>query len=406
MKICKIWDADYPWDVRVEKVCDSLTRAGHDVHLVCRNQERRQRLEQQGRLSIHRLPSLPRAFESIHTLCNSPIPVNPVWIWAISSVIRKNPVDLILVRDILLALPSAILGRAFGIPVVLDMAENYPAMLQDRLRYTPTSPLGRLARNPMQARLVEWLCLRMVDHTIVVVEESQERLVRAGLSPDRLSIVNNTPRLDRWISSRQGHAGGTTQEGVALVYLGNLDGSRGIDVTIQAVRHLKDQEFLANLAVIGDGPNLNKFRDMAKQLGVADRVTFTGRLSFSRVQDIVARSDVGLIPHYATDAWNTTMPNKLFDYMSSELPVIVSDAKAMARIVREEGCGEVFNDRDPYDLARCIRDLMDPTVRQRLGQRGQAAIRRRYHWDYDSDVLLKTLEAVRMRHGSRESGFL
>ncbi len=400
MKICKIWDADYPWDIRVEKVCDSLTQAGHSVHLVCRNQERRQRLEQQGQLSIHRLPSLPHAFESVHTLCNSPFPVNPVWVGAIGSVIRKNQVDLILVRDILLALPSAVLGRAFGIPVVLDMAENYPAMLRDRLRYTPTSLLGRLARNPIQARFVEWLCLRMVDHTIVVVEESQERLVRAGLPPDRLSIVNNTPRLDRWDSSRQGRAQGTGQETVALVYLGNLDGSRGIDVTIQAIQQLKDQDFLATLTVIGDGPNLNEFRDMARQLGVADRITFTGRLSFSKVQDFVARSNIGLIPHYATDAWNATIPNKLFDYMSSELPVIVSDAKPMARIVREEGCGEVFKDRDPYDLARCIRALMDPVVRERLGQRGQAAIRRRYNWNYDSEVLLKTLLAVRKRHDS------
>ena len=37
MRICKIWDADYPWDVRVEKVARSLTEAGHEVHLVARN---------------------------------------------------------------------------------------------------------------------------------------------------------------------------------------------------------------------------------------------------------------------------------------------------------------------------------------------------------------------------------
>jgi glycosyltransferase involved in cell wall biosynthesis len=350
-------------------------------------------------LNIHRLPSLPHALESVHQLSNFPFPVNPVWIQTIGSVIRRNSVDLILVRDILLVFPSAILGKVFGIPVVLDMAENYPAMLQDRLRYTPTSLLGRLARNPVQARFVEWLCLRMVDHTIVVVEESQERLVRAGLSPDRLSIVNNTPRPNQW-SSRETRERDSGKGGLALVYFGNLDGSRGIDVTIQALRHLKDQDFLATLSVIGEGPNLNEFRDTARQLGVADRVTFTGRLPFSNLQDFVARSDVGLIPHYATDAWNTTIPNKLFDYMACQLPVIVSDAKPMARVVREERCGMVFNDRDPYDLARCVKGLVDPAVRQQMGLCGQAAIRRRYNWDHDSHVLVKTLETVRMRHVS------
>lgn len=403
MNICKIWDADYPWDIRVEKVCNSLIETRHTVHLVCRNQARRQELEQHGQLTIHRLPSISPAFGPVHTLCNFPFPMNPVWIHETASVISKTQADLILVRDIPLALPSAILGRAFGIPVVLDMAENYPAMLQDRLSYTPTGLLGRLVRHPTLARFVEWLCLRLVDHVIVVVEESQERLMQAGLSPDRLSIVSNTPKLDRWEPGSRGKGGDAQraqQEAIRLIYLGILDGSRGIDVAIKAVRDLKDQGCLATFVVIGDGPNLQELRNLAKQLGVSDRVEFTGRLSFSRVQDIMVHSDVGLIPHYATDAWNTTIPNKLFDYMSSALPVVVSDAKPAARIVHQEGCGEVFRDCDSHDLARCIKDLRDPSLRQRLGQCGQAAIRRRYNWDYDSEVLLKTLEAVKTRRGS------
>ena len=32
-----LWDADYPWDVRVEKICTTLLKAGCSVHLVCRN---------------------------------------------------------------------------------------------------------------------------------------------------------------------------------------------------------------------------------------------------------------------------------------------------------------------------------------------------------------------------------
>ena len=38
MIICKIWDVDYPWDIRVEKVANSIVVEGQDVHLVCQNQ--------------------------------------------------------------------------------------------------------------------------------------------------------------------------------------------------------------------------------------------------------------------------------------------------------------------------------------------------------------------------------
>ena len=37
LRIVMVWDGDYPWDVRVEKVCTTLIASGHEVHLVCRN---------------------------------------------------------------------------------------------------------------------------------------------------------------------------------------------------------------------------------------------------------------------------------------------------------------------------------------------------------------------------------
>jgi glycosyltransferase involved in cell wall biosynthesis len=398
MNICKIWDADYPWDIRVEKICESIINAGHTVHLVCRNQARRPAREKHGQLIIHRLPSVSARFGPLHTFCNFPFPINPVWIYKIAHVIRESQADLILVRDILLALPSAILGKIFHIPVILDMAENYPAMLQDRLRYTPTNIFGKIIRHPVPVRWVEWLTLRLVDHVIVVVEESYERLIKAGLSPERLSIVNNTPNVDRW-KSELGEAGKNThrKNAVRLVYLGILDGSRGIDVAIKAIRELKDRNFVANLVVIGDGPSLEKLLNLVEELGVSERVEFTGRLSFSRIQEIMNCSDIGLIPNYSTNAWNSTIPNKLFDYMALGLPVIVSDAKPTARVVLQENCGRVFRDRDVNDLAQCILALGDPCLRQRLGQNGKSAIHRRYNWNYDSEILLKTLESVRIR---------
>ena len=198
LSICKVWDADYPWDIRVEKVSTSLVDAGHIVHLVCRNAARRPRHEAHGRFVIHRLPITPPALRSFHGLWNFPHPASPVWAHAIWRVARDTHADVILVRDLPLALPAALIGRALSIPVVLDMAEHYAGMLEDLLRYTPISFLGRLARRPRLARVVERLALRLVDRVIVVVEESRDRLLADGMKPERLTIVSNTPRLDQW----------------------------------------------------------------------------------------------------------------------------------------------------------------------------------------------------------------
>lgn len=403
MRICKIWDADYPWDIRVEKVVFALVQAGHKVDLVCRNQDRRKRFESDGYLTIHRLPSFPAVLDPFHTLCNFPFPFNPVWLKAIATTIRDAQADLILTRDLPLAIPAAILGKAFRLPVVLDMAEHYPAMLEDRLCYTPTSLMGRLVRHPGLARLIERFTLRQVDHIIVVVEESRDRLLQAGFPADRLTVVSNTPRLDQRDLTELPQTQSSQTGEIKMVYLGNLDGIRGIDVAIRALGPLKDLGHRAHLTVIGDGPSMAQLRELARQVGVLDQVNFVGRLSLhdkaasSRVKGLMAQSDIGLIPHYATEACNSTIPNKLFDYMMMGLPVIVSDMKPTARIVLEEECGEVFKDREPRDLARCIVALADPEIRRRKGAKGRAAVRRRYNWSYDAKILVEAIERVAVR---------
>jgi hypothetical protein len=130
LTICKIWDADYPWDIRIEKISESLVAAGHTVHLVCRNAERRPRREAHGRFVIHRLPAIPRLLGPAHALCNFPHPISPVWTKVIWRVARETHADVILVRDLPLAIPAALVGRWLSVPVVLDMAEHYARCCQ------------------------------------------------------------------------------------------------------------------------------------------------------------------------------------------------------------------------------------------------------------------------------------
>src|SRR5438093_494639 len=401
MIICKIWDADYPWDIRVEKVCRSLQQK-HEVHLVCRNTKRRPTYEQLDGIFIHRLPALSTAFGQLNAAIGFPAFFNPLWLCTIWRTIRESRAELVLVRDLPLALTAIMVGRWFKIPVVIDLAENYPAMLQDRLRFTPTGLLGRLLRHPAPARLIEKLVLRFVDHVIVVVEESRDRLIEAGLRPNRITIVSNTPPLDRWTMEDHPEMPLDSPDGVNLVYLGNLGWSRGIETAIRAIRLLKDMRQRARLTIIGTGPNIDQFRSLAVHLGVTDCVDIMGRLPFYSVQSIMAESHVGLIPHYATNAWNATIPNKLFDYMAIGKPVIVSSARPTRRIVEETQCGMVFQDRDPGSLAETILAMSKRSVREDLGKRGKAAVHERFNWTVDEQRLLQAIELTIAARGNTQ----
>jgi glycosyltransferase involved in cell wall biosynthesis len=101
------------------------------------------------------------------------------------------------------------------------------------------------------------------------------------------------------------------------------------------------------------------------------------------------------------ESWNTTIPNKLFDYMSYGLPVITSDAEPAARIVREECSGVVFRSGDAEDFARAVRALVDPAERMRLGLNGRSAVEERYNWSVDEARLFAALEVSAASHENR-----
>jgi hypothetical protein len=55
MRIVYLWDADYPWDVRTEKVCAALTAAGHEVRIAARNRGWRDEAERRPEGTVHRM---------------------------------------------------------------------------------------------------------------------------------------------------------------------------------------------------------------------------------------------------------------------------------------------------------------------------------------------------------------
>ena len=393
MIICHIWDADYPWDVRVEKICDSLVKK-HEVHLVCRNSKRRPRYEYAKSLHIHRLPCVSERFGRLNNLIGFPAFFNPFWVYTIWRIIKRAKADVILVRDLPLAWTALGIGRLLGLPVVLDMAENYPAMIKDLWDRQGFSILNFLVRNPRVIRFIERTSVRWCDHILAVVEESRDRLISLGVNPARVSLVINTPTSARWVESPRDGGVGVSRgpQSLILVYLGLLEWARGIETAIRAIQRVHERLPGVKLVIVGSGRHESDFRLLVDQLRLQDSVQFLGWLDYSKAIEVIRESDVGLVPHHATESWNTTIPNKLFDYMSMGKPVIVSNAKPTERIVREERCGIVFEEKNAEDLARAILALERKATREEMGRCGRDAVAKRYNWTVDEEQLLRVLD--------------
>jgi glycosyltransferase involved in cell wall biosynthesis len=393
VRVVYVWDAEYPWDVRTEKICRSLRERKVDVHLLARNRRWDVVREPLPEGTVHRIRPWRVLGRRADALLTFPAFFNPRWVQHIGAVVRRERPHVILVRDLPLCPTAILIGRLHGVPVVLDMAEDYPAMLADVWRAGRQRPADFLVRNPRLAKLVERLSVPAADRVLVVVEESGTRLEALGVPRDRISVVSNTPPLSRVGSARSGSArpGDTLQ----VVYLGLMEVPRGIADLIEAVSTLRRRGVPVRLRLIGDGRDLAIFRGLSARLGLTSAdVEFTGRLENARALELLNEASVGVVPHHATPAWNTTIPNKLFDYMAAGMPVVTSDAAPAARIVRETGAGLVFRSEDAESLADTLARMLDPALRDRCGAAGRVAVERRYNWEADVNVLMGVLESL------------
>ena len=385
-----IWDAEYPWDVRVEKIARTLTDAGHAVHLVARNRRGDRTTERLPEGTVHRLAPLRWAPRSLNAASMFPAFFNPRWIRAIARTARNVGADVILSRDLPLAIPAVLAGRSVGIPVVLDLAENYPAMLRSRWEAGRMRPIDVLLRNPALARLVERWALPRADHVLVVVEEAGPRLVASGLAPDRLTVVSNTPPVARVVPRTR--PSGDPQRPLHLVYLGLMEEPRGVRILLDAAAGLARRGVPYRLTLFGAGRELSDFRAHARALGLANsQADFRGHVPNTEALAALTDADVGVIPHYADESWHTTVPNKLFDYLAAGLAVVTSDARPAARIVRDTGAGLVYRHPDAGNLERAIVQLTDPEFRRACVWRGQLAVRNTYNWERDTTRLVSAL---------------
>ncbi len=394
MIVAHIWDAEYPWDVRVEKIAQSLVAHGHQVHIIARNRHNHPAAERLPEGTVHRIPWLAGWGRGLNAFTQFPAFFNPRWVRLTGRTLRASSAEVLVCRDLPLAPMAIRLARARGIPMVLDMAENYPAMIADLWRSGRSRPWDGLVRNPAIARAVEQWVVRRADHILVVVDESRDRLLELGVSPDRVSVVSNTPCRAQLASRPQRRSLGTDR--LQLVYIGQLDlPTRGIEPLLGAVTECTARGVQVRLTLIGDGTDKPNLMRIAEGLGLApDAVCFRGRLPHQDALRLLGEFHVGVVPHLATDHSNTTIPNKLFDYMAAGLAVLASSARPLARIVQACGCGEVATSGDASDMARAIERLRDDEYRHRCAVAGWQAAAEQYHWERDADRLQDALDAV------------
>jgi glycosyltransferase involved in cell wall biosynthesis len=380
--------ADYPPAERIDKFAKTLTAEGHEVFLVCNNYGKYAVSEERiGDVYTLRLRPTFRS-RLINKILKFPVFLNPLWLVQLFLIVRRFRIDAIQVIDLPLAGAAYAVGRLVGVPVIMDMWENYPEALKG---WADLDWTRKVFKNPAVARAVElWLTPRM-DHIFVVVEEQKERLIDDRVDPERISVVTNAVDIEMFTGAALRHDTPLDAEPGAykLLYVGLITVERGLDDIVRALRLLRGRMPFIRLYLAGTGSYEPHLKRLIEQEGVGDLVTFTGWVPFEDIQSFMVKSDLCVVPHLNNTFINTTIPNKLFQYMLMGKPVLVSNAKPLARVVRECSSGFVFESGNPEDAAAAIEKAYKAREDKGIGERGKKCVEAKYTWNTVSPPLVR-----------------
>lgn len=254
--------------------------------------------------------------------------------------------------------------RIAGVPVILDMHEAMPEFFRSRFAARGGRG-GRLAH--VALRLQERLSILVATRVVTVNDALGDRLVAIGIPRSRLLVVPNAPSLARFDPGAVPARPFMSDGSLRLVYAGALSPIYELDVVLEAMAILRRDRPTLPVCLDLYGRDFAEvpLRDRAAELGVADRVTFHGRVPIEAVPAAIAAADVGLAPTRQSTFTDYSLSTKAFEYAAMGKPVVASRLPMVERVFGEDVVTYAPGDAD--DLALVLLRLVDdPTGREAL----------------------------------------
>mgnify|MGYP000040901224 CR=1 FL=1 len=343
---------DLTTDQRVEKTCEVLSEIGYDVLLV-------------GRKLKKSLP-IQRNYKTIRfrLLFNKGFLFYAEFNIRLFIFLLFTKKDLLFSNDVDTLLPNYIIGKLQNKKLVFDSHELF-------------SEIPELV-NKQRVKKV-WLFLEKTIipklQNVITVSDSIKNHYH-NLYGISAIVIRNIPKIEH-INQKNFEI--DAEEKKVILYQGSVNIGRGIELMIDTMPLLNGYLFI----VIGDGDIIDKLKTKVIKLSLENRVKFLGKktpqelktLTPNAVIGMSLEEDLGLNYRYA-------LPNKIFDYIHANVPIIVSDLPEMRSVIKKYAVGELLIERTPENLAKTITNMTNNSYKKEM-----KAAKEELNWSKEKEKL-------------------
>lgn len=230
---------------------------------------------------------------------------------------------------------------------------------------------------------IERFNMSKADKIIVVTSKLKELLhSEYGVSEDRLIVIQNGANIDLFkpMGATKAREKLSLNQGSNYVcFVGTLYAWQGVEYLVKSAPLVLQKCPEARFLIVGEGQMKQELIELAEQIGVLDKVIFTGVVPYQQVPLYINAGDVCVVPKMAVKSGLS--PLKLYEYMACGKSIVATRVSGLD-ILEQCGAGLLVEPEDSQELAHAIITLLkDEKLRIELGEKGRKYVVKNQSWE-------------------------
>ena len=261
-----------------------------------------------------------------------------------NKLLRSLKPDIIIAAD-LFSLPASCYNLKSKI--IYDSREIY-------------SHLAALKQKPFKQffwKIVESKYISNANHTFVTAD-SDLSFLKNIYGPIDISVIKNFPskKLKPKKTNKLKKILGIDSDDIIFLYQGVIQKDRGIKNMIKLLKYFKT----ANVVLIGDGEYKNQIIKYGEDLKLSSKIFFINSVPYNELLDYTCGADIGFaLIRPVTKSYINALPNKIFEYMLSDIPVLASNLPEMSNVINKYQLGYCTADDDIDSQINLVRKILN-----------------------------------------------
>lgn len=348
-------------DNRVHKVCITLLQMGYDVLLVGRKLP--------GSAAINRAYSTKR----MRLIFKKGPCFYAEYNFRLLLLLLVTKSDILLSNDLDSLSANFLASRLKRVPLVYDSHEYF-------------TQVPELINRPRVQKIWEWLEARMlpkIKYAYTVCDSIAN--VYNEKYGTAFKVVRNLPQAKEIPVLKK------ESEKILILYQGAVNVARGLEQAIHAMHYIENAE----LVIAGDGDIKTELEELVKTEKLENKVHFTGRLPLEKLSELTSQADLGLsIEEDFGLNYRFALPNKLFDYIQAQVPVLVTNLPEMAAVVQKYNVGEITNSLEPAVLSEKIKEALGNSEKRTLWKVNLKQASKELVWENEEKVIRELIRSI------------